>query len=259
MSRALAAVNAKLPQGWSDLGRQMGILVAVDIAYETVRGLAEGDRGEALIHGQQIIDLERSTQSFFEPALQAFFLPAHWLIDVANQIYLNSQFSITLAFLIWLYLFRNESFYFVRNMFVVAMGLALVGYTLFPTAPPRMLPEYGFVDTITDFSNVNHDSALAKIFINPYAAMPSMHCAFALMIGGAGVRLSRHWFTKAFWALWPLLVIWVVIVTANHYWLDAALGAAVAATAAVVAHRLLARARPEAWSWRSDSPQEVEA
>ena len=73
-------------------------------------------------------------------------------------------------------------------MFVVSMGLALIGYTLYPTAPPRMFPQYGFVDTITDFSNVNHDSSLAKIFINPYAAVPSMHCAFAVMIGVTGVQ-----------------------------------------------------------------------
>ena len=77
-------------------------------------------------------------------------------------------------------------------MFIVAMGLALVGYTLYPTAPPRMFPEYGFVDTINDFSSVNHDSALAKIFINPYAAVPSMHCAFAMMIGVTGVLVCRH-------------------------------------------------------------------
>ena len=99
-------------------------------------------------------------------------MPAHWVIDLANQMYLNAQFSIALGFLVWLYLFRNESYYFVRNMFVVSMGLALIGYTLYPTAPPRMFPQYGFIDTITDFSNVNHDSALAKIFINPYAAVP---------------------------------------------------------------------------------------
>ena len=259
MSRAFAAIGSRLPQGWGDLGRQIGILVAVDVAYETVRGLADGQRPVAMSHGQQIIDVERSTHTLFEPALQAFFLPAHWLIDFANQIYLNSQFSITLGFLVWLYLFRNESYYFVRNMFVVAMGLALVGYTLYPTAPPRMFPEHGFVDTITDFSNVNHDSALAKIFINPYAAVPSMHCAFALMIGGAGVLVARRRFTKAFWAAWPLLVAWVVIVTGNHYWFDVGLGWMVAATSALVASRLLARARPEAWAWRSRAPQEVEA
>jgi len=259
MSRAIARVGAKLPQGWGDAGRQLGILVLVDVAYELVRGLADGQRAEAMLHGRQVIDFERSTHSLFEPSLQAFFLPAHWLIDFANQIYLNSQFSITLGFLVWLYLFRNDSYYFVRNMFVVSMGLALVGYTLYATAPPRMFPEHGFVDTITDFSNVNHDSALAKIFINPYAAVPSMHCAFALMIGGTGVRVSRHWFTKAFWAAWPLLIAWVVIVTGNHYWADVALGWGVAVLSALTAQWLLARARPGAWAWRSAAPREAEA
>jgi membrane-associated phospholipid phosphatase len=260
VSRTLARIGTKLPQGWGDAGRQLGILVLVDTAYELVRGIADGQRTVAIAHGQQVIDLERSTHTFFEPSLQAFFLPAHWLIDVANQAYLNAQFSIALGFLVWLYLCRNESYYFVRNMFVVSMGLALVGYTLFPTAPPRMFPEHGFVDTITDFSNVNHDSTLAKIFINPYAAVPSMHCAFAMMIGVTGAIVCRNRFAKAFWAAWPLLIAWVVIVTANHYWIDVALGWMVAATAAVVAHRLLARARPHAWAWRTAStPQEAEA
>ena len=84
------------------------------------------------------------------------------MIDFANFMYMNSHFVLTTGFLVWLYLRRNDSFYFVRNMFMVAMGLALVGYALFPTAPPRLFPEYGFVDTINDFSSVNHDSALVK-------------------------------------------------------------------------------------------------
>jgi membrane-associated phospholipid phosphatase len=260
VSRAVARIGSKLPQGWGDAGRQLGILVLVDVAYEMVRGIADGQRSEAIAHGQQVIDFERSIHMLFEPHLQAIFLPAQWLVDFANQVYLNSQFSIALAFLVWLYLRRNESYYFVRNMFVVSMGLALVGYTLYPTAPPRMFPHYGFVDTIVDFSNVNHDSSIAKIFINPYAAVPSMHCAFALMIGGTGAMVSRHRLSKAFWAVWPLLVAWVVIVTANHYWVDVALGWTVALSSALVAHRLLARARPEAWAWRAEpAPQEAEA
>jgi PAP2 superfamily len=249
-----------MPQGWGDAGRQLAILVGVDIGYELARGVADSQRSDAIAHGQQVINFERGTHTFFEPSLQAFFLPAHWTIDLANQLYLNAQFSIALGFLVWLYLFRNESYYFVRNMFVVAMGLALVGYTLFPTAPPRMFPQYGLVDTIVEFSKVNHDSAIAKIFINPYAAVPSMHCAFALMIGATGVRVCRHRWAKALWACWPVLIAWVVIVTANHYWVDAALGWMVAIASALVASRLLARARPEAWSFRvAPAGREVEA
>lgn len=259
MTRAFAAVTARLPQGWGDLGRQIGLLLIVDLAYETVRGVADGQKATAFAHGEQIIEAERATGTFFEPDLQALLLPANWLIDFANQVYMNSQFAVVLGFFFWLYFFRNESFYFVRNMFAVSMGLALVGYALYPTAPPRLYPEYGFVDTINDFSSVNHDSALAKLFINPYAAVPSMHCAFALMIGVTGFQLVRSHFMKGVWAAWPLLVAWVVIVTGNHYWVDIVLGWGVALAAALIARELLARARPEAWSWRVGSAREAEA
>jgi len=192
--------------------------------------------------------------------MQEFFLRFDWLVDFANQVYMNSQFAVVLTFFFWVYFFRNDAYYFIRNMFMVSMGLAVVGYTLYPTAPPRLFPQYGFVDTINDFSSVNHDSALVKLFINPYAAVPSMHCAFAAMIGFSGARLARHAVTRAFWILWPLLVAWVVVVTGNHYWADIALGWMVAAVSALVAHRLLARARPQAWAWRSPAPvREAEA
>ncbi|MFN8160297.1 MAG: phosphatase PAP2 family protein [Solirubrobacterales bacterium] len=257
MPRLIAQIGDWLPHGWSDVFRQLGLFALADVCYETVRGIADGQQQVAFLHGQQVIDFERSTHTFFEPGLQAFFLPAQWVIDFANQIYMNSQFAVTVAFLVWLYLFRNEAFYFVRNMFMAAMAFGLVGYLFYPTAPPRLYPQYGFVDTITDFSNVNHDSALVKVFVNPYAAVPSMHCAFALMIGATGVRVSRHAFTKAFWAVWPLLVAWVVVVTANHYWVDAALGWSVALASALVAARL-ARVRPQQWAFRV-SPRRAEA
>jgi len=259
MARAFAAVTARLPKGWGDLGWQIGLVLVVNTAYEVVRGIADGQRSVAMAHGQQVIDVERATGTFFEPGLQAFFLPANWLMDFANQVYMNSQFAVVLGFFVWLYFFRNESFYFVRNMFAAAMGLALIGYTLYPTAPPRMFAEYGFVDTINDYSSVNHDSALAKLLINPYAAVPSMHCAFALMIGVTGFQLVRPRALKALWVAWPLLVAWVVVVTGNHYWIDIVLGWAVALGAALIARELLARARPEAWSWRIARPQEAEA
>jgi membrane-associated phospholipid phosphatase len=259
VSGAFSRVSVRLPKDWGDAGRQIAILVGVDAAYELARGIADSDRVDAIAHGAQVINFEQSSHTFFEPSLQKFFLPAHWAIDLANQLYLNAQFSIALGFLVWLYLFRNESYYFVRNMFVIAMGLALVGYIGFPTAPPRMFPAHGFVDTITDFSNVNHDSTLAKIFINPYAAVPSMHCAFALMIGGTGVMVCRRWWAKAWWAFWPVLIAWVVIVTANHYWVDWALGWMVAVASALIAHRLLARVRPESWAWRARATREAEA
>jgi hypothetical protein len=252
-SRAFAAVTNWMPKGWGDAGRQLGILVVIDLIYDFGRGVADSSRADAIHHGAQIIDFERSTHTLFEPDLQKFVLPAHWTIEIANFLYLNAQFTIALGFLVWLYLFRNESYYFVRNMFVVSMCLALIGYIGFPCAPPRMFPGDGFVDTITKYSSVNHDSAIAKVFINPYAAVPSMHCAFALKIGASGFAVCRHWWAKAWWAFWPILIAWVVIVTANHYWVDWALGWMVALASFAIAKGALARWKPEAWGWQPSS------
>jgi hypothetical protein len=157
---------------------------------------------------------------------------------------------ITTGFLVWLYLFRNHAFPFVRNMFMVAMGLALVGYTLVPTAPPRLFEEVGFVDTITQYAQVNHDSALVSVFVNPFAAVPSMHICFSLLISIPAVLVVRNRVIRAFWVLYTPLVFFVIIVTANHFWVDAAAGAAVAALSAVAARYALGRLRPEAWAWR---------
>ena len=248
MRSLINKVGGWLPQGYGDAGRQLGLFVLAELSYELVRGLADGARVQAIANGQAVIDLERGLHTYFEPGFQAIFLDHRWVIDFANFLYMNSHFVVTTAFLVWLYLFRNQHFYFVRNMFLVAMGLALVGYALVPTAPPRMFD--GFTDTITDFSQVNHDSALVKVFINPYAAIPSMHCAFALMIGVTGALIARHMITKIAWAVYPLLIFWVVVVTGNHFWIDAAAGLLVAVLSALAAREVLARVRPAVWSFR---------
>jgi hypothetical protein len=239
-----------LPQGYGDAARQLSLFVVAELCYEAVRGVADGQRAVAITNGQHVIDFEKSTHTFFEPNLQAVFIHQRWIVDFANFMYMNSHFVVTTAFLVWLYLFRNQNFYFVRNMFMVAMGLAIIGYALLPTAPPRLFPQEGFVDTITQYAQVNHDSGLVKVFINPYAAIPSMHVAFSTMIGVAGALIARHTITRAFWCAYPVLVFWVVVVTANHFWVDGAAGLLVAVLSALTARQVLARVRPAVWSWR---------
>jgi hypothetical protein len=258
VSRPLVAINRRLPKGWTDLLLQLAFFFCAYQGYQVVRGFADGKAHIALSNGEHVISLERSLGTFFEPGLQQAMLSHHWVIDAANWMYFNSHFVITLGVLAWIYLFRNEHFYFVRNMFLVAMGLALVGYALFPTAPPRMFPQDGFTDTIASFTNVAQDkNDLASFLVNPYAAVPSMHIAFSLMIAVPVMTLSRTLVVKALWSVYPLMVFFVILVTANHYWFDAAAGAAVACLAAVSAHQL-ARLRPAAWSWR-EAPGEAVA
>jgi membrane-associated phospholipid phosphatase len=239
-----------LPHGYGDAARQLGLFVLAEISYEAVRGIADGARDQAFTNGANVISLEKSLHFFFEPNLQAIFIDHRWIVDFANFMYMNSHFVVTTTFLVWLYIFRNKNFYFVRNMFMVAMALAIVGYAFVPTAPPRLFPQEGFVDTITDYAQVNHDSALVKLFVNPYAAIPSMHVAFSTMIGVTGALVARHKLAKVLWAAYPVLVFWVVVVTANHFWIDGAAGLLVAILAALAAREVLARARPAVWSFR---------
>jgi hypothetical protein len=135
-------------------------------------------------------------------------------------------------------------------MFMVAMGIALVLYVAYPTAPPRFLPEWGFSDTVSDA--VGQASANnASLLYNPYAAIPSMHVAFALMIGIPAFKVVRNRYVRYIWLLYAPAVAFVVMVTGNHFWIDAALGAATAAISAAASSWALGRARPEAWAWRT--------
>jgi membrane-associated phospholipid phosphatase len=239
-----------LPNGWLDAIRQLGLFAGAYYAYRLVRGLVDGQAGLAFENARTLVDLERALGLFFEPGLQAWARGQEWLLTGANWMYVNSHFVITTTFLIWLYLARNHAFYFVRNMFMVAMGLALVGYLAFPTAPPRFMPEWGFTDSVASFVGESADAG-ADVLYNPFAAVPSMHVAFALMIAVPAIMLVRQPVLRLLWALYPLLVTFVVVVTANHFWLDAALGAIVAAVSAGAASAAFARVRPEVWAWRS--------
>ncbi len=163
----------------------------------------DGQAGLAFENARAVVDAERGLHLFFEPSLQAWARQhADAVVWVANWMYVNSHFVVTTTFLIWLYLARNHAYYFVRNMFMIAMGLALVGYVVFPTAPPRFLPEWGFADTVANFVGDSAEQS-ANVLYNPFAAMPSMHVAFALMIAVPAIMLVKHRALKVVWAVYP--------------------------------------------------------
>jgi len=246
----LVRSRARLPHGWPDAVRQVAIWLAVDTLYEGVRGLTEGSHVTAFANGNAVVDLERTTGTFFEVDFQRAVLPHGWLIDAADFFYMNAHFLVTSAFLAWLYLRRNDSFCFVRNIFIAGMGLAIVVHALLPTAPPRLLTQYGFVDTIYQVAHVDQDSGAIAALVNKYAAVPSMHVGFALVVGLTAMRLVRRRWMKLLWACYPLLMLSVVIVTANHFWIDGLAGALIVGLAMLLARGPLTWLRPEQWSWR---------
>jgi hypothetical protein len=241
-----------LPKGWLDLLRQLALVGVAYGAYSLVRGLVSSDTTTAFRHALDMIQAERSLHVFVEPSVQAWASSSHLLMDFSSWLYVNAQTSITLAAIVYLYIGHNGSFYFVRNMFAIAMLIALIGYAVFPTAPPRFLPEWGFIDSVSDLTgvHVSHASASMNTLFNPYAAVPSMHVAFALMIGWPLASLSRTRVARILWRLYPLLIAFVIVATANHFILDAILGALTAGASALGARRL-ARMRPAAWRFRT--------
>jgi hypothetical protein len=254
----VSRINRLLPNGILDAGCQFLFFFLAYQGYQLVRGLADSGSLSPYINARHVIDFEQSVGAFFEPGFQqALIQHTPWLVDFANFMYLNSHFVITTGFLAWLYLFRNEHFYFVRNMFLVAMGVALLGYALYPTAPPRFFPSVGFTDTIAAFTGVAQDSKTASALLNQYAAVPSMHIAFSLMVAVPAATLARRKISRILWCCYPPLVFFVIIATGNHFWFDAAAGAVVAGLAAFAALQL-ARLRPAAWSWSPrTAPQEI--
>jgi hypothetical protein len=240
--------------------RQVALFAVAYLAYRLVRGLVEGDANAAFAHARDVISLELSLHIFVEPSVQAWASGSRALMEALSWLYVNAQTTVTVGALVYLYLRHNRSFYFVRNMFVIAMFIALIGYVVFPTAPPRFMPEWGFIDSVSDVTgvHVSHASASLSTLVNPYAAVPSMHVCFALMIGWPLARLTRRRIVKVVWFLYPFLMAFVIIATANHFIFDAILGALTAGAAAYGAS-WLARARPHAWRFSGGSSKGLQA
>jgi len=205
------------------------------VVYQIARGIADRSTLEALQNGLTVIDAERAFNALVEVDIQRTVMHAGDLaLEAVNLTYWLSQFPVLGLSLLWIYFMRNDAFITVRNWVFATNLLALVGYVLMPTAPPRMFPEHGFVDTLAQSSAVNHGSGLIELASNPYAAMPSVHAADALIIGFAMATLVKSRWAAILWTLWPTWVWFSVMATGNHYWLDIVAGVGVALVGATI-------------------------
>ncbi len=258
LARARVLQARVLPHGWLDVLRQILLFGSAYLAYRFVRGLVAGDANAAFAHARDLISLERTLHVFVEPSIQTWASGSHFVMVLCSWLYVNAQTTVTVSALVYLYVRHNRNFYFVRNMFMVAMAIALAGYAAFPTAPPRFMPEWGFIDSVADFTgvHVSHASASLNALTNLYAAVPSMHVAFAIIIGWTLARLVRWRVVRVLWILYPFLMAFVIIVTANHFLIDALLGALTAGASAYAAS-WMARVRPHAWRFSTVSTPQL--
>ncbi len=222
------------PRGPLDFLLQLAIWFGFGFAYQIARGIADREQvAQAFANGRTIIDFERWMHGMIELDLQGWALRSDALMHALNWTYWLSQFAVVGLALLWIYFWRNNSFRGVRNWLIAANLIGLVGYVLMPTAPPRMFPEWGFIDSLADSAALNHGTGFIQLAANPYAAMPSLHGADALIIGISMYGLVKSRWAKALWLLWPAWVWFAVMATANHFWLDIAAGVAIAGVAYV--------------------------
>jgi membrane-associated phospholipid phosphatase len=224
MSAAIAAGRRVLPRGYADFGLQLLIWFGFLAAYQVARGVADRDPTRAFANGWRVIDLEQRLTGLGELTLQGWTQSSHVLSMLVSWTYWNSEFTVIGLALLWVYLRRNEAFIRFRNTILIANVLGLVGYVLLPTAPPRFFTSVGFIDTVGQFGGLNHGSGLVELAANPYAAMPSLHAADALIVGVVLASVVRRPIFKVVWLLWPAWVWFAVMATGNHFWLDVLAG-----------------------------------
>jgi hypothetical protein len=233
MRQRLVSLGAtRLPRGWRDLVGQLALIAGACGGYELVRSLVGGGGEKPFDDANRIIHVERTLRVFYEPSIEQWAEShGHWLLGVADWTYLDAHFVVTVGALTFIYLRRNDSFHLVRNTLMVAMAIALVGYAVYPTAPPWLMPQWGFSDAIRQFTGLTIGSGPGGALLNVYAAVPSMHVCFALIVGLPMSRLVQGTAPRMLWRLYPLYIAFVVVVTGNHYFTDVLLGALTAALA----------------------------
>lgn len=195
-------------------------------AYNLGRVLATSRLDTADQHAWVILRIQRALLFPPEQLLQAPLLDHAWLMEAANQYYARVHFPLTVGVLVYLYLRRRDTYHLLKWSLIVATFISLVVMMVLPVAPPRLLAGLGMVDTgVVAGDSVYHNSFWAGIS-NQYAAMPSLHVGWAVLVTvvliGAGTSPLR-WL----WVLHPIVTLFVVVATANHYWLDAVVGVAI--------------------------------
>lgn len=179
-------------------------------------------RESAVYNSYRVVDLELRIGIFWEKSIQSAFLnnAGDFLVIAFNNFYLMAHIPVSVAFLIWVFHFRNKQYYLFRNAFLLGHTVCIITQFLFPCAPPRLLSEMGFVDTMLAYSGSDLMDLEEAAGVNPYAAVPSMHFSYAFLVGTWGFYLTEGFYPRILYPLYTMMVTFGVIVTGNHFLFD---------------------------------------
>ena len=222
----MATIRQHIPQ--SPLSRiclphvmEIGIVVGAYFAYMYSRALVFSDfQSTALANARRVIEFEKSAGFFWEPGWQSWAIEsAKSVVIFFNWAYIVTFFPIVLTASVVLYFTNRERYRYYRNVVLLSFLIALVGFMLFPLAPPRMIAEH-FVDTINIFGPSGYASRELTNYYNAYAAMPSLHFGWTVMFGIIFIR-TNHKLIKIFGVIYPTMTLFAITITGNHYITDA--------------------------------------
>lgn len=216
---------------------EVAVGLVIYFSYDTLRTAAAGTSRAAYQHARQIIDAERFLHIYWERDIQHAFLNVDWFIAFWNIYYGTIHFVMPVVVLVWLYLRAPARYVRWRNTLAIMFALAVLGFWLYPLAPPRVMPSrYGFVDTAAEYYNFGPQVKIRldkhgqpsredeQQFGNLYAAMPSFHVGWSTWVAVALWPMVRRRWAKLLLVLYPLTILFCITVTANHWLLDAAGG-----------------------------------
>ncbi|WP_083982673.1 phosphatase PAP2 family protein [Actinomadura hibisca] len=238
-SRTLRERLPSAPPVWREL-----LLIALFYSCYTLTRivLVQDGTGPAFANADQILAVERLLGLDVELGLNQMLLQVPWLARTANIFYATAHFTVTLGVVIWIYRYRPRDYRWLRTSLMIATGVALLGFWLYPLAPPRFLHSEGFVDPVTALHSLGlYASDASGSLTNQYAAMPSMHAGWALWCGYVVIRLAGRRWLSLLGLVYPATTVFVILSTANHYVLDAVAGISLVGAALAVSWALYHR------------------
>ncbi len=207
-----------------ELARQIAFVGAAVLLYFVVRGLTQGSVGDAVDNGMALLRLEHRLGLDREAWAQDLILGRPVLVDLANWIYIWGHWPVIAATLLWLHHAHRRHYLLLRNAMFLSGAVGLVIFATFAVAPPRLL-DVGLTDTVAVHST-SYRVLQPPALVNKYAAMPSLHVGWNLLVGVTLFRVARRWPLRVFAVASPVLMAVAVVVTANHFVLDGVAGAA---------------------------------
>jgi PAP2 superfamily protein len=231
---------ASLRHSWH--GRhELALFAAAYLTYFGVRALTEGAQGKAVLHAKDLFHFEGVLGIDWERAIQALALDSSGVRSIANSIYIWGHWPVLIVGGVLLFHLARGEYYLLRNVCLLSGAVGLVIFAFFPVAPPR-LSGLGFVDTVTLHAS-GYRHVLSPSLVNEYAAMPSFHAGWDLMLGIALFQASRNLLIRLFAVCMPAAMGFATIATANHFVLDVFVGAAIVTAAVILVERRGRRAR----------------